>query len=192
MVKIKYGYMLKRWNRVKKLSKTKYSANKIQKILQKEGLGIRRKALLAELRYFRKKEITKEKRVKAIPKKYRKPIIVKPIPIKELIELYRVSYIIPSIPVHSRPFKRRYLGFRLNAFSINKRKLLNNHTRLRRLLIELTSQYLRADVLNWNNWYITVGREYPTITFVSRKLNNVWIFSVEQEGKEQYSKSGIL
>jgi len=190
MVRIKYKRKREQRKAIESYVEKGYSSNKIQKLLREQNLGLRRKTLLSEIRSVKKVQITPEKRQKAIPKKYRKKLI--PPPIKELIELYRVSYIIPSIPIHSRPFKRVYLGFRINAFSNRKRHLLREHERLRRLLIQETSRYLGSNVLEWNNWYVTVGREYPTIVFVSRNLNNMWIFSVEQEGKEKYSRSGIL
>ena len=48
-----------------------YSANKIQKKLQKQGLGIQRKKLLAEVRKI-KGQLPKANRFKYTPKKYRK------------------------------------------------------------------------------------------------------------------------
>lgn len=190
MVKIKHKRKRETRKALESYIKKGYSANKIQKLLQKRKLGIRRKVLLSEIRSIKKIQIKPEKRIKHIPKKYKKKIFAPPV--RELVELYRVSYIIPSIPVHSRPFKRVYLGFRLNVFSDNKKRLLNEHERLRNLLIELTSQYLGANVKEWNNWTVSIGREYPNIVFVSRKINNTWIFAVEKEGSEQYSRSGVL
>ena len=176
--------------KIKSFIEKGYSANRIQKELKKLNLGVRRKVLLEEIRTIRKIEITTEKRKKSIPKKYREPEII--IPPKKITELFRVSYIIPSIPVHSRPFKRRYLGFRLNAFSLNRNKLLNNHDRLKTLLIKLTSEYLGSDVTEWNQWDVSVGREFPVIVFVSKNLNDMWFFAVEDEGKEIYSRSGYI
>jgi hypothetical protein len=49
----------------------KYSANKIQRLLKKRGIGIRRKTLLRYVREFKGKSV-KANREKYIPKKYRK------------------------------------------------------------------------------------------------------------------------
>ena len=54
-----------------------YSANKIQKKLQKQGLGIQRKKLLSEVRKIKGKK-PKANRQKYTPKKYRRRVTPKP------------------------------------------------------------------------------------------------------------------
>lgn len=190
MVKIKGKIKTEQLRVIKWGVKAKLSANQIQKQLRAKGLGIRRKVLLEEIRVIKKKKITPEKRKKHIPKKYReKP---KRIIIREPTTLFRVSYIITDIPVHSKPFKRVYLGFRLTAFSISSDFLISRHDYLKRLLVKLSNEYLGSDILGWENYDVTIGIERPTRILVSQNLNGVWIFRVEQEGSEIYSRSGRL
>jgi len=170
----------------------KYKANIIQKKLSERKLGLRRKTLLAEIRSIKKITITKEERIKYIPKKYRKRI--EQIRLKELDTIYRVSYIIRDIPVHSRPLKRNYLGFRLQAFSYDAEYLLQNHRHLKQLLVEETNKYLGFKVFENFNWNHRIGIEKPTHIMIinAKRFNNVWIFRVEQEGTEVYSKDGRI
>lgn len=171
-----------------------YKVNIIQKKLTERKLGLRRKTLLSEIRSIKKIKITKEKRIKYIPKKYRKEIIMEQIRLKELDTIYRVSYIIRDIPVHSRPFKRNYLGFRLQAFSYNAEYLLQNNQYLKQLLVEETNKYLKFIVFENFNWNHKIGIEKPTQIVITnaKRFNNVWIFRVEQEGIEVYSRDGRI
>lgn len=188
--------MVKVLRRKKILSKIKeyinkgYSANKIQRELQKEKLGVRRKALLLEIRRMKKYKVSLAEKQKHIPKKYRRKIIREPIRKPEIV--YRISYIIPSLPVHSKPFKRRYLGFRMVAFSNSITKLRSNRAFLRRKLIEYASAFAGGNVLSWNNWEVSIGEEPPTQVVVNSNLIDTWNFAVEEEGKEQASRSGNL
>ena len=172
----------------------KYRVNVIQKKLSGRKLGLRRKILLSEIRSIKKIKITKEKRIRYIPKKYRKKIIAEQLRLKELDMIYRVSYIIRDIPVHSRPLKRNYLGFRLQAFSYDAEYLLQNNRYLKQKLIEETNNYLKFKVFENFNWSHKIGIEKPTHIVITnaKKFNNVWIFRVEQEGIEVYSRDGRI
>ena len=61
--------------RIQQLSKENLSSNKIQEQLQNEGLGLRRKTLLAEVRRA-KGELPKPsaERIKYVPRKYREHV----------------------------------------------------------------------------------------------------------------------
>lgn len=179
---------IKQYRAIKWYVQRDYSANEIQRRLKERGLGVRRKRLLAEVRSIKKIEITPEKRIKHIPKKYREKYIP-PLPL--IGEIYRVSVIIPSIPVHSRAFRRNYLGFRLTAFSYSRKLLYDKIRELKIRLIEKAGSFIKSKA------YIEeffIGVEYPVLISVSNPkfLNGKWFFAVEKEGKEQYGESGYL
>ncbi len=87
------------------------SANKIQKRLQKQHLGIRRTVLLAEIRKL-KGQKPKADRQKYIPKKYRKrvsgiphrPKARKPVFFGKHVAVYRYA----STSRHPRPYSARF------------------------------------------------------------------------------------
>jgi hypothetical protein len=88
------------------------SANKIQKKLQKQGLGIRRKTLLAEVRKIKGKT-PKLKRQKYTPKKYqkrartisRRPRIIRhPLYFGKHVAVYRYA----STKRHPKPYSARF------------------------------------------------------------------------------------
>lgn len=167
-----------------------YSANKIQKLLKSDGLGMRRQRILQEVRLAKNKQV-KENRFNYVPQKYRKPYIK----IGKQTYLFRVSLILNDVPIHSKPFQRNYLGFRLQAFSTNEKLLRSKMSHLRSLLIELVEKYIGYRNSEW--WFSDstyIGYEYPVLMSVSNPyfLNNRWIFRVEKEGREIKSGSGNL
>ena len=169
------------------------TANEIQRRLKKRKLGMRRKRILQEIRLIKKQKLTPEKAQKYIPKKYRKEKPIFPPPPKMEI-IFRLSQIISDVPVHSKPFARNYLGFRLQAYHINKNVLSSKRIELKNMLLKLTSDYLGYDILDWEGYDVYIGVETPTaIMTANRKMiNNRWIFKVEKQGIEKYSKSGYL
>ena len=186
----------KQYRTIKEYVDKGYSANRIQKELRKRKMGIRRKRLLAEVRSIKEITITKEKRIKHIPKKYKRKIVVKEKwELRALKEerkpIYRMSLIIPSLPVHSRAFRRNYLGFRLNAFSFDKDYLLSKRAILKEELIKRTGKYIGSLVYAQEQ---VVRVETPTSINVLNAdyLNGKWFFAVEKEGKEEYGVSGNL
>lgn len=79
---------------IKYYVKQGYSANKIQKELQKRKMGIRRQKLLEIVRKYKKKP-KKPKAYKYIPKKYRKikkPPVKPPVKVKPKKKLHRFEY----------------------------------------------------------------------------------------------------
>lgn len=166
-----------------------FSGNKIQKILQDTGYGMRRKKLYDEIRAIKKTPISKEKRERSIPKKYRKKR--DGIGIGKVDSIYRGSLIISSVPLHSTPFNRNYLGFRLNIFSFDKREVYSAMRRLRRMFIEMVGDYLRSFMYAQEQ---TLGVENPTKIFISNpeKYNDRWFFAVEEKGRDKYSKDGRI
>lgn len=168
-----------------------FSANEIQRGLQKRNLGMRRKRILEEVRLAKEQKV-KTDRYKYIPKKYRPPDYIK---VGRQKYLFRCSLILNDVPVHSKPFKRNYLGFRLQAFSTNQKLLRAKIPQLKNLLISLVESYLGYPSSEWWFSYSTyIGYEYPTLTPVNNAhfLNGRWIFRVEREGREVKYKSGML
>ena len=109
--------------------------------------------------------------------------------------MFRVSLILNDIPVHSKPFARNYLGFRLQAFSTNGKRLNAYIPKFRELLLDLIEQYLGYKESEW--WFkgsSYIGYEYATLTPVNNPyfLNNRWIFKIEKEGREIRAKSGLI
>lgn len=176
---------------VKGYTEKGYSANKIQRLLKEQGLGMRRKRILQEVRLSKKIEVKKD-RFKYTPKKFRvreKTVSPKP------NMLFRVSLILNDVPVHSKPFRRNYLGFRLQAFHSDAKFLNSQISRLRDLLIDLVEKYLGYPSSEW--WFSSstyIGYEYATLVQVNNPyfLNSRWIFRVEREGIEVKSSSGAL
>ena len=167
------------------------SANEIQRRLQKRNLGIRRKRILEEVRIVKDVKV-KSGRYKYIRKKYRPKDYI---PVGKQKYLFRCSLILNDVPVHSKPFKRNYLGFRINAFSTNEKKLRAVMGKLRELLIDLVEQYLGYPSSEW--WFshsTYIGYEYPRLIPVYNPefLNGKWIFRIEREGREIRAKSGRL
>lgn len=78
---------------IKTYVKQGYSANKIQKKLQKQHLGIRRKVLLAEIRKLKRQEPKADRR-KYIPKKYRRrrPTARKPVFVGKQVAVYGYAW----------------------------------------------------------------------------------------------------
>lgn len=178
--------------KIEQYYKKGYSANKIQKSLQKENLGMRRKSILAEIRLIKKQRLEPAKAQKHIPKKYRTTLVSKRISRPETV--YRVSFIIQDVPVHSKPFRRNYLGFRLTAFHVNPNVLINNERALKNTLIKLSSEYLGYDILDWENYTVYIGSESPVQINIPdvRYFNGKWVFRVEKEGRELYERSGYI
>lgn len=94
-----------RWT-IKGYVKQGYSANKIQKKLKKQGLGIRRKTLLSEVRKL-KRQKPKADRQKYTPKKYRRrvsPPARKPVFRGKHIAVYRPA----RTRRHRKPYSARF------------------------------------------------------------------------------------
>ena len=174
-----------------------YTTTRIQNELRVKGLGLRRKVLLQEVRSIKGLSGFKEIREKYIPKKYRKERIVGQVKLKEIEKIYRMSFIIRDIPLHSTTLRRNYLGFRLNAFSVNRSYLLENERSLKQILKNETNKYCKryyglGNIFENYNWSHRVNIENPTEIIFTNALrkNNTWIFRVEKEGIEQYSTDG--
>lgn len=168
------------------------SGNKIQKFLQSQGLGVRRKKLYAEIRSIKGESISKEKRKKSIPKKYRREA---PRKWKErglkIGQIYRGSLIISSVPLHSTPFNRRYLGFRLNIFSYDKDEVYSALRSMKKEFIRMVGSKLKSQVYAQEQ---TLGTEKPTrINVINpHKLNGKWFFAVEEQGRDIDSEDGYI
>ena len=196
---------------IKKFIRKGYSSRQIQKELRKQDLGLRRKTLLREIRVvkFSKTKIVKGKKVtiwkkpksyeerakKGVPIKYRKKVKVKRL--KELDKIYRMSLIIRDIPLHSKPYARNYLGFRLNCFALTKEELINAKRGLKLRLEKETNKYTGAlyslrDIYENPHWTHKISVEYPVQILVSNasRFHRSWQFRVEKEGREEYSKDG--
>ena len=170
----------------------KFSSRQIQKKLRKRGLGLRRKTLLHEIRIIKDVKVTKEERERAIPKKYRKPIFLVP---PEIDRIFRTSIILQDIPVHSRLMKRNYLGFRLQAFSLDKEYLIQQYRHLKDILMKETNKYLgfvAMENFNWNHRVLGIEKCVLIPVSNTRRFHNIWIFRVEKEGSEIYSKDGRI
>lgn len=166
-----------------------YSGNKISKMLRKDGLGVRNKALYQEIRSIKKTEVSKEKRKRSIPKKYREQKkISKAEPIGKI---YRGSMIISSVPLHSRPFNRKYLGFRLNVFSHSKEQIRRSLAYMKNQFVSFVTDYLGSSIYAKEQ---TIGYEPPTQIYVNnpQKFDGTWIFSVEENGKTEKAKDGVI
>jgi len=164
------------------------SANKIQKFLRSQGLGVRRKKLLAEIRSIKGITISKEKRKKSIPKKYRKKIIGG---IGKIGQIYRGSLIISSVPLHSTPFNRHYLGFRLNIFSYYKNDVYSAMRNMKKQFLKMVGNKLKS--FQYASDQI-LGTENPKKINVTNpnNLNNRWFFAVEEKGSDIDSESGYI
>jgi len=174
---------------LRKLSQEGKSANYIQNELRQKNLGMRRKTLLLYIRANKKTGVSEEKRKRSIPKKYRKKGQQY---LKDMAMIYRASYIIRDIPVHSRISAKNYLGFRLTVFSFDSEDLKKNHKHFKELLEKETSDYLGFKVFENFNWSHRISIEYPVLIAVNNayRFNNIWIFRVENDGLEVYSKDG--
>lgn len=170
-----------------------YSANKIQIALKEKGLGVRRKRLLSEIRLIKTgKTGHKKDMIKYIPRKYRRKTVPVPVVRRNIIPLYRVSYIIQDVPVHSRPFQRNYIGFRLTAFHINRTVLDNNSTSLKNKLLKFASRYLGYNILDWEYYDVYIGIEYPTQISANIHLSGTFDCKVEKNGYEIHVESGRI
>jgi len=169
------------------------SANKIQKFLQSQGLGIRRKKLLAEVRSIKKTTVSKEKREKSVPRKYRKGIAPKKWKKRALKvgQIYRGSLIISSVPLHSTPFNRHYIGFRLNIFSYNKNEVYSALRSMKEKFIKMVAKKLKS--YPYADEQI-MGTEKPTKINVTNpdNLNGRWFFAIEEKGSDIDSESGRI
>ena len=219
MVKLgrKIGKKTKQLKAIKWYVSRNFSSRQIQEGLKKRDLGLRRKNLLSQIRIIKgtttktiivkgeKKKISVYKKIeirlpeKSIPKKYRKKPKIK---IEKWIDrglmrdkIFRTSIILQDVPVHSKPFKQNYLGFRLQAFSLDKEYLTQQYEYLKKILIRETTEYLQFKVFENFNWnHKILGIEKCVLINVSNanRFHNIWIFRVEKEGSEIYSKDGRI
>lgn len=167
------------------------SANKIQKLLQDVGLGVRRKKLLAEIRSIKKLPEPKD-REKYFPKKppkvrrekWKKKAL-------KIGQIYRGSLIISSVPLHSTPFNRRYLGFRLNIFSYDKNAVYDALRNMKKQFIKMVGDKLKS--LPYADEQV-MGTENPTKINVANpnSFNGKWFFAVEEKGSDIDSESGYI
>jgi len=183
-------------------------ANKIQKFLQSQGLGVRRKKLLAEIRAIKTKGVyqrgeTRKERIKYIPKKYRKKYEKEQLrkeqkarvkwekKIGKIRQIYRGSLIISSVPLQSTPFNRHYLGFRLNIFSYNKNEVYSALRSMKEKFIKMVAKKLKS--YPYADEQI-MGTEKPTKINVTNpdNLNGRWFFTVEEKGSDIDSESGRI
>lgn len=169
------------------------SGNKIQKFLQNQGIGIRRKKLYEEIRAIKKQTVSEEKRKKSIPKKYRKEERIKKWREKALKvgQIYRGSLIISSVPLHSIPFNRRYLGFRLNIFSYDKKAVYDALRDMKKQFIRMVGDRLKSKPYADEQ---VMGTEKPTKINITNpdSLNGKWFFAVEEKGSDIDSESGYI
>lgn len=185
----------KRYRIIKDSVSVGMSGNKIQKLLQDLGLGVRRKKLYAEIRAIKRKTVSEEKREKSIPKKYRKEAPKKwkkkGLGFGKVGYIYRGSLIISSVPLHSRPFDRHYLGFRLNIFSYDKKIVYDTMRSMRKRFIEMVGDKLKS--FQYATEQI-MGTENPKKINVNNpdSLNGKWFFAVEEKGKDIFSESGYI
>jgi len=167
------------------------SVNKIQKFLQSQGLGVRRKKLLAEIRSIKETTVSKEKREKSVPRKYRKGIAPKKWKKRALKvgQIYRGSLIISSVPLHSTPFNRHYLGFRLNIFSYDKNEVYSAMRSMKKQFLKMVGNKLKSFQYASDQ---VLGTEKPKKINVTNpdNLNGRWFFAVEEKGSDIDSESG--
>lgn len=187
-----------RKTRIRRLMEDCYSVDmsgaSTLKLLQENGLGLRKKKFYEEWRTITKKDIKEGKREKSIPKKYRKEDKgLKKWERKSLGigQIYRGSLIISSVPLHSTPFNRHYLGFRLNVFSFDKKSVSSALNSMKNDFLKKVGDYLRSFAYAQGQ---TLGIESATrITVTNTKnLNNKWFFAVEEKGKDIDSESGYI
>ena len=169
------------------------SGNKIQKFLQSQGMGIRRKKLYSEIRSIKKTSLSAEKSKKSIPKKYKKDVALKKWKDRGLKAgyIYRGSLIISSIPFHSRPFKRHYLGFRLNIFSYDKNEVYYALRSMKKEFIRMVGSKLKSQVYAQEQ---VLGTEKPTKINVKnpKNLDGKWFFAVEEQGRDIGGENGRI
>jgi len=183
------------------------SGNEIQKLLRENSLGIRRKTLFAEIRSIKAKGLTKKqqkimrekyekKRIKYTPKK---PSEVRKEKWKEkalkMGQIYRGSLIISSVPLHSTPFNRRYLGFRLNIFSYDKKTVYDALDSMKEKFIEMCGEKKRLESRPYaKESYEILGTEKVVKINVTNpnSLNGKWFFAVEEKGSDIDSESGYI
>lgn len=169
----------------------------IQIELREQKLGMRTKTLYDEIRSFKGLKPS-DKKVKKKTKQEKLNISDKDFDI-----IFRMSFIIRDVPLHSRVLARNYLGFRLTAFSYDKKYLEQNEKYLATKLLELASKYAYSkyslkDITENENW-VRYRTKYD-MTFIespveivwnhAKRYNNKWIFRVEKDGVEQYSDEG--
>ena len=164
------------------------SGNKIQKLLKDLDLGVRRKTLYEELRAIKGITISKEKREKSIPKKYRKEEIGG---LGKVGQIYRGSLIISSVPLHSRPFERHYLGFRLNIFSYSKNEVYSVMRSMKKQFIKMVGDKLKS--FQYASEQV-LGTENPKLINLTSPdyFNGRWFFAVEEKGSDIGSESGRI
>jgi hypothetical protein len=102
----------KQKERIQQLSKHNLSSNQIQKTLQKEGLGIRRKTLLSEIRKNKHLEI-KPHAERYIPIKYRRGLKLPPVGKTVVIEG----------TIHKKEIVRRRSGSGIQLYEWVKREM---------------------------------------------------------------------
>lgn len=179
-----------------------YSNNQILKIIQKQGLGLRRKPFLAKMRNVRgkKREIytykytptkykTKEEMHKRMTIQFQQPTITVTAPPKKAT-MFRVSLAINDVPVH-----KKYKSFLLQAFSNESNRLTVLLPKLKDLLLDLTNKYLGYNynvLAEWNQFSYFIATEYPTEIVLDAKEVEQWFFMVERDGADEWSKRGNL
>lgn len=168
------------------------SGNDIQKLLQSRKLGVQRKKLYEEIRSIQGTQLRKEKSEKSIPKKYRKKRgggLVK----TTFGKIYRGSLILSSIPLHSTPFNRKYLGFRMNIFSFDKDEVKKALNSMKKQFLRMIGDDLKSYRYGAESWE-TLGTEGVVLITVSNpdNLNGKWFYAKEEHGRDTGSKSGYI
>jgi len=168
------------------------SANKIQKFLQSQGLGIKRKKLLAEVRSIKGLPEPKDrekyfpKKPPKAPKKWKKRAL-------KVGQIYRGSLIISNVPLHSTPFNRHYLGFRLNIFSYDKNEVYSALRSMKEEFIKMVAKKLKsypyADE-KYNEQVLGTEKVIKINVTNPDNLNGRWLFAVEEKGSDIDSESG--
>lgn len=174
---------------IKELTFLGFSSRDINKSLRDAyGSGIRRKILLQEMSSAKGLgETSKEKRTKSIPKKYRTP---KPVIKDNVGYIYRGSLIVSSVPLHSRPFNRHYLGFRLNVFSYSKSEVLKALNSMKKEFIRMIGNELGSLPYAKEQ---TLGRGIDRIAVRNPdSLNGKWFFAIEEQGRDIGSREGRI
>jgi len=173
------------------------TGKEILKELRSQKLGMRTQTLYDEIRSY--------KGLKPSDKKVKKKTKQQKLRVQDIDFdiIYRMSFIIRDVPLHSRVLARNYLGFRLTAFSYDKKYLEQNEKYLAGKLLELASKYCATryglkDITENENWvryrtkYDMTNIENPVeVAFnEAKRYNNRWIFRVEKDGVEQYNDEG--
>lgn len=171
---------------IKEMTLEGYSSKRINRILKEiYGSGIRRTRLLQEMRAI-KEDRKKIDREKYIPKKYRK---YKKAGFGEIGKIYRGSLIISSVPLHSKPFDRHYLGFRLTIFGYSRNDVKSAMNAMKDKFLDMVATKLKSE--NYAKEQ-TLGTENPRLITATNtdSLNGKWFYAIEEKGKDIDSKDG--